>query len=336
MTDSNRPLITIVLTTFNSERVVEKTLKGIIEQDFPLNGVELIIVDGGSKDNTLKIIGKFVKHYAKKFYDVNVIVHDKNYGLSKARNDGLKASRGKYLLILDHDVYMERNILCVLYEFLSNSPNRTIGVTPLLVPVSNNLLDRWLVKVLEGRITEYYAVADCILLRRDVIEVIGYYDETLGPPFTIFEEREYGARIESKGFKIYMLGWIKAYHYCDVKDEDREQRGDRKTSSRISSALHALINEKYLYGLKKWFKSMPLTQKIRWLTYSILALLFIPSATTSIITKTPHPLIVWFISAAILYIDTLKQYWNYKVFHISFTYALVAYIWRLIRALGLI
>ena len=77
MSGSNEPLITIVLTTFNSERVIEKTLKDIIEQDFPLNGIELIIVNGGSKDNTLKIIKEFIKHYAKKFYDVNVIVHDK-------------------------------------------------------------------------------------------------------------------------------------------------------------------------------------------------------------------------------------------------------------------
>jgi hypothetical protein len=81
---------------------------------------------------------------------------------------------------------------------------------------------------------------------------------------------------------------------------------------------------------------MPLTQKIRWLTYSILELLFIPLATTSIITKTLHPLIVWFISAAILYIDALKQYWNYKASYISFTYALVAYMWRSLCALGLV
>ena len=329
-------LVSIVLTTFNSERVLEKTLRGIIEQDFPLNRVELIIVDGGSKDNTLKIIREFITHYARKFYDINVIVHDKNYGVSKARNDGLKESRGKYLLILDHDVYMEGNVLHKLYEFLSNSPSRIIGAMPLLVPVSNNLLNRWRVRVLEGRITEYYAVADCILLRRDVVELIGYYDETLGPPFTIFEEREYGARIESKGFKIYMLGWIKAYHYCNVEDEDREQKSNRKTFSRILSALHTLINEKYLYGLRKWFKSMSLSQKIRWLTYLILALSFTPIATISIITKTPHPLITWLIPAAILYMDTLKQYWNYKVFHISLTYAFIAYMWRLIRALGLV
>jgi glycosyltransferase involved in cell wall biosynthesis len=54
------PLISIVLTTYNSEKVVERTLKGIIEQDFPLNRVELIIVDGGSKDNTLNTIETMV------------------------------------------------------------------------------------------------------------------------------------------------------------------------------------------------------------------------------------------------------------------------------------
>ena len=185
MTDSNRPLITIVLTTFNSERVVEKTLKGIIEQDFSLNRVELVIVDGGSKDNTLKTIREFIEHYAKKFYDVNIIVHDKNYGISKARNDGLKASKGKYLLILDDDIYMEKNVLRVLYEFLSKSPSRTIGVMPLLVPMTNSFLDVWRVRVLEGKIVEYYGIANCALLRRDVIEVIGYYDETLGPPLLL-------------------------------------------------------------------------------------------------------------------------------------------------------
>jgi len=129
------------------------------------------------------------------------------------------------------------------------------------------------------------------MLKRNVIEAVEFYDENLGPPHTTFEEMEYGTRIASKGFKIYMLGWIKAYHYCNVEDEDREQKGDQKAFPRISSALHAFVNEKYLYGLEKWFESMSSTQKIRWLTYSILALLFTPIATISMITKTPHPLI---------------------------------------------
>ena len=72
-----------------------------------------------------------------------------------------------------------------LYKLLINSPSRIIGATPLIVPVSNNLLDRWRVRTLEGRITEYYAIANCVMLKRDVIEVAGYYDETLGPPLLL-------------------------------------------------------------------------------------------------------------------------------------------------------
>ena len=328
------PLISIVLTTYNSEKVIEKTLKSIIEQDFPLNSVELIIVDGGSKDNTLKIIKEFVEHYAKNFYDVKVIVHDKNYGVSKARNDGIRASRGRYVLILDHDISMERNVLRTLYEFLSNAPSKVAGVMPLRVPVSNHFLDRWLVKILEGRITEHYGVADCILLRRNVIEAVGYYDETLGPPFTIFEEREYGARITSKNFKIYILGWIKAYHYIGAEDVQYNYI-KQKTSSRILSAIHALIDKRYLYGFKKWIKSMSLFQKIKWFAYSILTASLIPLILISVPVKISCPINIWFLSAVILYLDVLRQYWNSKVFYISLAYAFIAYAWRLIRSIAL-
>jgi glycosyltransferase involved in cell wall biosynthesis len=328
------PLISIVLTTYNSERVVEKTLKGVIEQDFPLEKVELIVVDGGSKDKTLELIQSFLKENVHRFYDVKLMIHDKNYGVSKARNDGIKMSRGRYVLILDHDVVMERNALYALYSFLSTAPSEVVGVMPLLVPTSSFILDKWLVKILEGRITEYYVVADCILLKRDIIEVVGYYDELLGPPFTIFEEREYGARIKSKGFKIYMLGWVKAYHYSGI--EDKEHGVNKKASSRISSAIRAILDKKYRYGLKKWVKSMPPLEKAKWFSYAILTLLFIPLTLASIVTKSLYPLITWLIPTLVLFIDVLKYYWRRKVFHISFAYASVAYIWRLVRSLALV
>jgi glycosyltransferase involved in cell wall biosynthesis len=332
--EGDEPLVSIVLTTYNSEKIIKKTLKGIIEQNFPLNRVELIIVDGGSKDNTLKIVKEFVERHAKLFYNIKVVVHDRNYGVSKARNDGIKMSRGRYILILDHDVVMERNVLRVLYSFLSTTASKVVGVMPLLVPTSSFVLDKWLVKILRGRITEYYAVADCILLKRDIIDVVGYYDESLGPPFTIFEEREYGARVKSKGFKIYILGWVRAHHYSGA--EDKEQGVDKKPSSRVLLVIHTLLNEKYRYGLKKWIKSMPLLEKVKWYSYVIITLSLIPSILISVITGSLYSLVAWFIPTLILYIDVLRQYWNSRVFHISLAYAFVAYVWRLLRSIALI
>jgi glycosyltransferase involved in cell wall biosynthesis len=332
--EDDGPLLSIVLTTYNSQAIIEKVLGAIIDQDFPLEKVELTIVDGCSKDKTLELIRFFLKENAHRFYDVKLMIHDKNYGVSRARNDGIKISRGRYILILDHDVVMERSVLHVLYSFLNTTPSEVIGVMPLLVPTSNFILDKWLVKILEGRITEYYTVADCILLKRNIIEVVGYYNESLGPPFTIFEEREYGARVKSKGFKIYILGWVKAYHYSGIENEERDING--KISSRISLAIHTFLDKSYLYGFKKWVKSMSLLEKAKWYSYVFLTLLFIPLTLTNIVTGSLYPLIIWLIFASILYIDILRQYFNHNVFHISFAYAFVAYIWRFIRSIALV
>ena len=55
---TSTPLVSIVLTLFNSGKTVEAVLSSILAQDFPLDKVELIIVDGGSRDRTLEIVNK--------------------------------------------------------------------------------------------------------------------------------------------------------------------------------------------------------------------------------------------------------------------------------------
>ena len=91
------PLISIVLTTYNSEKIIKETLKAVVNQDFSLNTVELIIVDGGSKDNTLNIIKEFINNYVKYFYDMKLITHEKNYGVSKLETmESSKQKEGSY------------------------------------------------------------------------------------------------------------------------------------------------------------------------------------------------------------------------------------------------
>ncbi len=118
--------------------------------------------------------------------------------------------------------------------------------------------------------------------------------------------------------------------------EDKEHSINKKASSRILLAIHAILDKKYRYGLKKWVKSMPLLEKAKWFSYAILTLLFIPLTLASIVTRSLDPFIMWLIPTLVLFIDTLKCYWRYEAFYISLAYSLIAYVWRLIRSLALI
>lgn len=86
----------VIVPAYNIENYLPACLDSILAQDF--QDFEIIIVDDGSTDNTPKICDE----YQKKSMNINVI-HQKNAGLSAARNTGIKQSKGEYLAFIDGD-----------------------------------------------------------------------------------------------------------------------------------------------------------------------------------------------------------------------------------------
>jgi glycosyltransferase involved in cell wall biosynthesis len=123
-TSTGQPEVSIVLTTYNSEKTIPHVLQALVSQDYNLGNAELIIVDDNSRDSTLRILRDFLSQYGNNFSRSELIVHDRNYGVSRARNDGIRASRGRYILILDHDVVMQKDTLTVLVKYLQSTPRR--------------------------------------------------------------------------------------------------------------------------------------------------------------------------------------------------------------------
>jgi glycosyltransferase involved in cell wall biosynthesis len=342
-TKSCTPLISIVLTTYNSEKVIEKTLKGIIEQSFPLNRAELIVVDGGSKDDTPKIIEEFVERNAKSFYDVKVFIHDRNYGISKARSDGIKTSRGRYILILDHDVIMSRDTIVKLLQYLESTDRKVVAVMPLHNSTCRGTISSWEYLIRKGKIWRTNAITSCALVRRELFDEIGLYDETLGPPYTIYEDIEFGARALSKGYEIHLLGTLEVVHEtCEEAQEapsnEMKYKGfinKVKTSSRYIRILKTILDQSYRYALRKYLHSAPVVERIKWHVYAVLTALSIP-ITATLLIGFAIPLYMWFLALTAMYLDIVRRYWNGKVFYISLAYAFVAYIWRLIRSVALL
>lgn len=99
-------ILSIIIPVYNVEKYIRKTLDSIFLQQFNLNDVEVIVVNDGTPDNSMKI----VEEYKEKHSNL-VVINQENQGLSGARNTGLEASHGKYVWFVDSDDWIEDGCL---------------------------------------------------------------------------------------------------------------------------------------------------------------------------------------------------------------------------------
>ena len=100
----NEKKFSIIVPVYNIETVISRCIESILKQT--LDGFELILINDGSLDRS----GKICDAYQKKDSRVKVI-HQKNSGVSNARNSGLKIASGKYIIFIDGDDYIEKEYL---------------------------------------------------------------------------------------------------------------------------------------------------------------------------------------------------------------------------------
>lgn len=105
-------LVSILLPVYNVEKFLEKCIVSILNQTY--TNFELILVNDGSTDSSLEICRRMEKQ------DSRIRVVDKpNGGLSSARNAGLEAAQGEYILFLDSDDWIEPDMLECLYSLMT-------------------------------------------------------------------------------------------------------------------------------------------------------------------------------------------------------------------------
>lgn len=101
--------ISIIIPIYNAEKYLEKCIKSVMEQS--LKEIEIICINDGSTDTSLKILKKFQKE------DNRIkIIDKKNGGASSARNEALKIAKGQYCLNVDSDDWIEQEYLEKMYS----------------------------------------------------------------------------------------------------------------------------------------------------------------------------------------------------------------------------
>ena len=114
-----RPLVSVIIPTYNRDWVVKEAIDSVLEQDF--NDYELIVVDDGSDDNTPAIL----KAYGKKI----IVLHQPNKGVSAARNHGLAAASGRLIAFLDSDDLWLPRKLSAQVKFFKDHPDAVVNQT---------------------------------------------------------------------------------------------------------------------------------------------------------------------------------------------------------------
>jgi len=111
------PKVTIITPSFNHGEFLEKTIKSVIEQNYP--NLEYLVFDGGSNDNSVNIIKKYEKH-------INYWESKKDKGQSHAINKGFNMASGKYVNWLNSDDVLLKDGILKLVDYLENNPTSDV------------------------------------------------------------------------------------------------------------------------------------------------------------------------------------------------------------------
>ncbi|MDO4266434.1 MAG: glycosyltransferase family 2 protein [Eubacteriales bacterium] len=108
-TENSAEKISIVIPAYNCEDTIERCINSALSQTY--GNLEIIVVDDGSEDGTAKILDGLQKEH-----DVIKVIRQENRGVSAARNAGMKAATGSWLVTLDADDYIDSDMLLCMHR----------------------------------------------------------------------------------------------------------------------------------------------------------------------------------------------------------------------------
>jgi mycofactocin system glycosyltransferase len=97
------PCVSIVIPSYNRARELERSLRALFSLDYPVNCLEIIVIDDASTDETGSMLQRLVKEAATHDQELRVMCHEKQQGVGISRNTGAEAARYDLIAYIDSD-----------------------------------------------------------------------------------------------------------------------------------------------------------------------------------------------------------------------------------------
>jgi glycosyltransferase involved in cell wall biosynthesis len=260
-------LVTIGICTLNCQNTIADTLKSILNLIYPVDKIQVVIVDGNSKDDTLKITTKILNCSELNWK----IVTDDGHGLGYARQLIVKHSVGTYVAFIDSDQQVHPFWLQIAIEHL-RAYSKVAGVRGVQgltynLPVSGALENY--VKYFDEHENQLVARVDSFalggsLFKKEAIEEAGGFRSMFRFDS---EDTDLAARLDGLGYKIHNLQSAVFYHnsrptwkalfrkyeasgrcFRTVKKiYEHDNRGDMMLSSPLNISLGILMSARRIF-----------------------------------------------------------------------------------------
>ncbi len=119
--------LSIIIVSFNTEKFTKETIDSVIKSTSRID-YEIIVVDNGSSDGSKEMLN----NYSKKYKNFIYVQTGENLGFGKANNLGIKRSKGRYILLLNSDTKLQKNIFPEMIDYMEKNPKAGVSTCKLL------------------------------------------------------------------------------------------------------------------------------------------------------------------------------------------------------------
>jgi len=252
------PEVSLIVPTYNEERIVAKKIQNVLELDYPNDRFEVIFVDGASKDSTPEILHQKIRESGRR---MKLIRQKSRAGYNSAIIEGLRSASSKIIMITDAGAYHDVNALKNLVKHFHDS---SVGVVMGGQRILN--AEKGFVPKLEEAYWKFYeqsrmaeshidsisvSKGECMVFRREICEKALSENKNFAERGSLDVNIVYEAR--KQFFKAKFEPSALFYEYAPETLKERFQQKTRRAINQINSMLlfkHMLLNKRFnAFGL---------------------------------------------------------------------------------------